>query len=99
MTCARDCGRKDGFAEGLYFAETKTHHEQFELLHVNCAGQYASKQEEFDNLSFPIMDAITRLSRRGDGVAALREAFEAAEERAPEDIGSVLTPPSDGEGI
>ena len=98
LNCARDCGRKDGFAEGLYFSEQKVHPDLFELAHVNCADRYAFKQKEYDNLSFPILQTLDRLSRRGDGIAALREAFEAAEERAPEDIGDLPTPPSD-EGI
>ena len=95
LNCARDYGRKDGFAEGLYFFEQKAHPEEFELAHINCADRYAFKQKEFDNLSFPIMDAINRLSTRGDGIAALREVFEVAGKRAPADISDVPTPPSD----
>ena len=98
LNCARDCGRKDGFAEGLYFAEQKVHHGEFALAHVNCADRYAFKQKEYDSLSFPILHTLNLLSRREDGIAALRNAFEAAEERAKEGAIDKPMPPSD-EGI
>ena len=96
---ARDCWRKDGFGEGLYFANHKVPTDEFELAHINCAERYAQEQKAFDDLSFPIVDAVTRLSRCGDGIAALRDAFESPDEPAPEDIGDVSSPPSDETGI
>ena len=99
LNYAHDYGRKDGFAEGLYFAQEKVRVDEFELAHVNCVERYEREQKAFDQLSFPIVDAVTRLSRRGDGIAALREAFESPEEPAPEDLGDMPTPPIDGEGI
>ena len=87
LNCARVCGRKDGFGEGLFFAQERVSVEEFELAHVNCVEQYAKEQKRFDDLSFPIVDAVVRLSRRGDGIAALRQAFEAVDEPSLEDIG------------
>ena len=95
LNCARDCGRKDGFGEGLFFAQEKISVEEFELAHVNCAADYAKEQKQFDNLSFPIVDAVVRLSRCGDRIAALRQGFESADEPSPEDIGMAATPPDE----
>ena len=95
LHCARDCGRKDGFGEGLFFAQERVSAEEFELAHINCAERYAQEQKQFDDLSFPIVDAVVRLSRRGDGIAALRQAFEAVDEPSPKDIGIVTTPPTE----
>ena len=91
---ARDCGRKDGFGEGIYFVQEHVPVDEFELAHINCVERYAQEQKRFDELSFPIVDAVVRLSRRWDGIAALRQAFEAADEPSPEDIGVVATPPN-----
>ena len=95
LHCARDCGRKDGFGEGIYFVQEHVPVDEFELAHINCAERYAREQKAFDDLSFPIVDAVVRLSRRGDGIAALRQAFEAVDEPSPEDIRSVATLPSE----
>ena len=78
----------------MYFAKENVAVDEFELAHINCAERYAREQKLFDDLSFSIVDAVTRLSRRGDGIAALRQAFESVDEPAPEDIGDVPTPPS-----
>ena len=91
---ARDCGRNDEFGEGIFFAQERVSSDEFELAHINCAERYAKEQKRFDDLSFPIIDAVVRLSRRGDEIAALRQAFEAVDEPSPEDIGGVATPPN-----
>ena len=82
----------------MYFAEQKIHHGEFELAHINCAERYAFKQKQYDSVSFPILHTLNLLSRRDDGIDALRAAFEAAEEHAPENVGDMPPPPSD-EGI
>ena len=94
LVASSNQGRLEGFEEGYALAKTGRPAEDFSLHGQDVRAEYDAKMDEFDNLTYPIVEQINELANQEDGVKVLRAAFESATEQdvgEPSDV--VQDPP------